>query len=93
MNEYVQCTPYTMSWYWTVDARSRTLLVYEGNFCVMSSTWLLGEMWNLVLTSKQVYGTEQHGSVQFMLLIFPSIFCCVRDRDIVYSDAVLCNTI
>ena len=37
-------SPYT--WYRTVGAQSRTLLVYEGNFCVMLSTWLLGEIFS-----------------------------------------------
>ncbi len=36
--------PSTMSRYWTLGALSRTLLVYKGNFCVISSTWLLGEI-------------------------------------------------
>ena len=71
-------TLYTMFRYRTVGARSRTLLIYEENFCVMSSNmaawWDIfvhikwsnkfAKWWNFILTRKQVYGTEQHGSVQ-----------------------------
>ncbi len=41
--------------------------------------WFMKEI--SVLNSKQVYGTE---------LLFPSIFYCVRDRDIV--DGVYCSS-
>ncbi len=96
-------TPSTMSRYRTVGARSRKLLVYEGNFCVMSSTWLLDWLFFL-LTSKQLYEPEQHGTVQFNHVTFISFYIllctgprhrrrCIRFHMHIWSTSLYCKTL
>ena len=82
---YAGYPPSTMSRYRTVGARSRTLLVYEGNFCVMSSKWLLDALFFVhikqVCTTFDTVGsriqvnnvrhTDRHrGAVQSRAIIF-----------------------
>ena len=71
-------SPNAVSWYCTVGAWSRTLMVYEG-LCVMSSN--MAAWWDIFVHKCM----DPSSTVLFSLikwLLFPSIFYCVCDRDI-----------